>query len=69
MQIGHKIVTDCPSSGFYLAVPRGHCSCVPLYYNDNGDNDDDYCVNDDDNSISFALVACGFAAHCTDGQF
>ena len=31
-------------------------------YNDNGDNDDDYCVNDDDNNISFA-------AHCTDGQF
>ena len=39
--------------------------------NDNGNNDENYDVTDadDDNHISYGLVACGFAGHCTDGQF
>ena len=35
--------------------------------NDNGNNDENYDVNDADNS--YGLVTCGFAGHCTDGQF
>ena len=34
-------------------------------------NDENYDVNDadNDNHISYGLVACGFAGQCTDDQF
>ena len=86
MQMGHKIVMDWPSGGFYSTT----ASCATTQYqyvhlsrvgvvlhfdvnsrkfdcNDNGNNDENYVVDDADNS--YGLVACGFAGHCTDGQF